>query len=394
MKYSWNAVCETLRLVVPGQGGGFGEVNDFKFEGFNIPKAWKFAVVHSRGSGGGVHIGCGGAGEYVTEIEEKEAKFQHELAQEKAARQRDKEKVKSKISKLWRFFKSQQDGSSTAPPDTTPSEDDDEDEPDPSDLASVEIFDGLSQNSPSKILPTPYIPFVHYNKPAHEKEQCYELVGYPTNWGTRRNNRLNQGKGRANLKLWSSENGGRDGAKSGQFFSGSGASKQRGGEAYLATGKDENAKEKGSGLQAKFGVLTMGQLEEMTSEPNHVPGPTASVTDRGSPVVLSPSSPAQPIIEPIHANSIEFPPNLLTESDPTPASRSSQAHSEGLGQHALSPGPTPASDLQLAATPEQGESPTSLHDSRPQHHIEQATADLDPTTASANSPTIPSFILL
>ncbi|KAJ8438200.1 hypothetical protein Cgig2_001918 [Carnegiea gigantea] len=60
-------------------------------------------------------------------IEEKEVKFQHELAQEKAARQRDKEKVKSKISKLWKFFKSQQAGSSTAPP-----EDDDEDDPDPS----------------------------------------------------------------------------------------------------------------------------------------------------------------------------------------------------------------------------------------------------------------------
>ncbi|KAJ8439407.1 hypothetical protein Cgig2_001747 [Carnegiea gigantea] len=53
------------------------------------------------------------------QVEEKEAKFQHELAQEKAAR----------------FFKSQQAGSSTAPPNTTPSEDDDdEDEPDPSDL--------------------------------------------------------------------------------------------------------------------------------------------------------------------------------------------------------------------------------------------------------------------
>ncbi|KAJ8444541.1 hypothetical protein Cgig2_000820 [Carnegiea gigantea] len=62
-------------------------------------------------------------------IEEKEVKFQHELAQEKAARQRDKEKVKSKISKLWKFFKSQQVGSSTALP-----EDDDEDDPDPSHL--------------------------------------------------------------------------------------------------------------------------------------------------------------------------------------------------------------------------------------------------------------------
>ncbi|KAJ8420485.1 hypothetical protein Cgig2_007797 [Carnegiea gigantea] len=62
-------------------------------------------------------------------IEEMEVKFQHELAQEKAARQRDKEKVKSKISKPWKFFKGQQAGSSTAPP-----EDDDEDVPDPSHL--------------------------------------------------------------------------------------------------------------------------------------------------------------------------------------------------------------------------------------------------------------------
>ena len=44
-------------------------------------------------------------------------------------RQRDKEKVKSKISKLWKFFKRQQAGSSTAPP-----EDDDDDDPDPSHL--------------------------------------------------------------------------------------------------------------------------------------------------------------------------------------------------------------------------------------------------------------------
>ena len=51
------------------------------------------------------------------------------LAQEKAARKRDKEKVKSKISKLWKFFKSQQAGSSTAPP-----QDNDEDDPDPLDL--------------------------------------------------------------------------------------------------------------------------------------------------------------------------------------------------------------------------------------------------------------------
>ena len=64
----------------------------------------------------------------------KEGKFENELAQEKVARQRYKEKVKSKISKLWRFFKSQQARSSTAPSDTTLSEDDDQDEPDTTDL--------------------------------------------------------------------------------------------------------------------------------------------------------------------------------------------------------------------------------------------------------------------
>lgn len=69
--------------------------------------------------------------DFRKQVEEKEAKFQHELAQEKAARQRDKEKVKSKLSKLWKFFKSQQAGSSTAQAED---DDDDEDEPDPSHL--------------------------------------------------------------------------------------------------------------------------------------------------------------------------------------------------------------------------------------------------------------------
>ena len=68
------------------------------------------------------------------EMRAKEAKFENELAQEKAARQRYKEKVKSKISKLLRFFKSQQARSSTAPPDTTLLEDDGKDELDTTDL--------------------------------------------------------------------------------------------------------------------------------------------------------------------------------------------------------------------------------------------------------------------
>lgn len=67
------------------------------------------------------------------EIGAKEAKFQNELAQEKVARQRDKENIKNKISKFWRFFKSQQAGPSTTLPDMTPAEDDDEDKPDTTD---------------------------------------------------------------------------------------------------------------------------------------------------------------------------------------------------------------------------------------------------------------------
>jgi len=62
--------------------------------------------------------------------DEKEAKVQNDLAQAKAMRQRDKMTVKRKMSRMWRFFKSQQAGSSTAPPKTTSSEDDDEDDVD------------------------------------------------------------------------------------------------------------------------------------------------------------------------------------------------------------------------------------------------------------------------
>jgi len=55
MKYSWNAVCETLRLTAPGQGGGFREViNDFKFESFNIPKGWKVRYIICQT---GAHLG-------------------------------------------------------------------------------------------------------------------------------------------------------------------------------------------------------------------------------------------------------------------------------------------------------------------------------------------------
>ncbi|KAJ8431177.1 hypothetical protein Cgig2_008744 [Carnegiea gigantea] len=59
---------------------------------------------------------------------EKEAKIHNDLAQEKAVRQQDNKKAKSKMSKLWR--------SSIASPEATPSEDDDEDEPDTTDLGN------------------------------------------------------------------------------------------------------------------------------------------------------------------------------------------------------------------------------------------------------------------
>ena len=64
----------------------------------------------------------------------KEGKFENGLAQERAVRQRYTEKVKSKISKLWRYFKSQQARSLTVPSYTTLSEDDDQDELDTTDL--------------------------------------------------------------------------------------------------------------------------------------------------------------------------------------------------------------------------------------------------------------------
>ncbi|KAJ8431277.1 hypothetical protein Cgig2_007610 [Carnegiea gigantea] len=55
MKYSWNTVCETLRLTAPGQGGGFREViDDFKFESFNIPRGWKVRYIVCQT---GAHLG-------------------------------------------------------------------------------------------------------------------------------------------------------------------------------------------------------------------------------------------------------------------------------------------------------------------------------------------------
>jgi len=72
--------------------------------------------------------------EFNTQWAEKEAKIQNELAQERAVKQWEKKKVKSKMNKLWSFFKIQQAEFSTAHPDTILSQndgdDDDEDDVD------------------------------------------------------------------------------------------------------------------------------------------------------------------------------------------------------------------------------------------------------------------------
>ncbi|WOH08683.1 hypothetical protein DCAR_0728128 [Daucus carota subsp. sativus] len=48
MRYSWNVVCETLRLIPPGLGAFREVVKDFTFAGFTIPKGWKtFWMVHT-----------------------------------------------------------------------------------------------------------------------------------------------------------------------------------------------------------------------------------------------------------------------------------------------------------------------------------------------------------
>lgn len=40
----------------------------------------------------------------------------------------------------------------------------------------------------------------HCKKLGHERHQCYELMGYPTNWGNRRSNRQNYSSGSGNYR--------------------------------------------------------------------------------------------------------------------------------------------------------------------------------------------------
>lgn len=47
MRYSWNVVCETLRLTPPVQGGFREVLTDVSFSGFTIPKGYKVLTVYT-----------------------------------------------------------------------------------------------------------------------------------------------------------------------------------------------------------------------------------------------------------------------------------------------------------------------------------------------------------